>query len=108
MAPLPFTAKVGRVVRAIPRGSYLSYGEVALRAGKPGAARAVVQALHRLDDIPWWRVVRANGTLAPCVRGDQEQLLRCEGVTLRGDKLVAAARGRAFRPSTEARGRRAR
>jgi len=67
------------VVRRIPRGTTLSYGEVALRAGKPGGARAVVRALHQLIDIPWWRVARHDGTLAPSVAHDQAQLLSSEG-----------------------------
>jgi len=75
----PFLRAVRRVVRAIPRGTTFSYGEVALRAGKPGGARAVVAALHRLDDIPWWRVARHDGTLAPQVARQQGALLRQEG-----------------------------
>jgi methylated-DNA-protein-cysteine methyltransferase-like protein len=75
----PFLRAVRRIVRGIPRGITLPYGEVALRAGKPGAARAVVAALHRLDDIPWWRVARYDGTLAPQVARQQAQLLRAEG-----------------------------
>ena len=75
----PFLAAVRRVVRAIPRGRALSYGEVALRAGRPGGARAVVRALHALDDVPWWRVCRAGGSFAPPVADEQEQLLRQEG-----------------------------
>src|SRR6266705_2481746 len=63
----PFARAVRRIVRGIPRGRVLSYGEVALRAGRPGGARAVVRALHQLDDVPWWRVVRSDGTLAPLV-----------------------------------------
>lgn len=64
---------------AIPRGHTLSYGEVALRAGKPGGARAVVRALHALDDVPWWRVCRAGGSFAPQVAREQESMLRQEG-----------------------------
>ncbi len=75
----PFQRKVRRIVRGIPRGTTLSYGEVALRAGRPGGARAVVAALHRLDDVPWWRVARHDGTLAPPVAREQEQLLHAEG-----------------------------
>src|SRR5204863_3682228 len=74
-----FVQRVRRVVRAIPRGTTLSYGEVALRAGKPRAARAVVAALHRLADVPWWRVARHDGTLAPQVAHQQAVLLRQEG-----------------------------
>ncbi len=75
----PFQRAVRRVVRGIPRGTTLSYGEVALRAGKPGAPRAVVAALHRLTDVPWWRVARHDGTLAPQVAHEQAVLLRQEG-----------------------------
>ena len=75
----PFQRAVRRVVRGIPRGTTLSYGEVALRAGKPGAPRAVVAALHKLTDVPWWRVARHDGTLAPQVAHQQAVLLRQEG-----------------------------
>jgi len=67
------------VVRRIPRGTTLSYGEVALRAGKPRGARAVVAALHALDDVPWWRVARHDGTFAPAVATLQSTLLKQEG-----------------------------
>jgi alkylated DNA nucleotide flippase Atl1 len=79
----PFLRAVRGVVRSIPRGTTLSYGEVALRVGKPGGARAVVAALNRLDDIPWWRVARRDGTLAPLVAHEQARLLRAEGWKLR-------------------------
>jgi methylated-DNA-protein-cysteine methyltransferase related protein len=78
-----FARAVRRIVRGIPRGRVLSYGEVALRAGKPRGARAVVRALHQLDDVPWWRVVRSDGTLAPQVAREQAQLLAAEGLKAR-------------------------
>ncbi|HXN83113.1 MAG TPA: MGMT family protein [Myxococcales bacterium] len=75
----PFEVAVARVVQRIPRGTTLGYGEVALRAGKPRAARLAARALHRLEGIPWWRVARSDGTLAPLVAFEQAQLLRAEG-----------------------------
>jgi len=81
-----FARAVRLIVRGIPRGRVLSYGEVALRAGKPGGARAVVRALHQLDDVPWWRVVRKGGTLAPQVAPEQAQLLAAEGVKARAGR----------------------
>ncbi len=78
-AMTPVQRRVARVVRRIPPGTTISYGEVALRAGKPGAARAVVSALHALDRVPWWRVARHDGTLAPQVAPLQSVLLRQEG-----------------------------
>lgn len=72
------------MVKRIPRGTTLSYGEVALRAGKPGAARAVVSALRNLDGVPWWRVARHDGSLAPPVADLQSTLLRQEGWKSKG------------------------
>jgi methylated-DNA-protein-cysteine methyltransferase related protein len=74
-----FAKKVARIIKKIPRGTTMSYGEVALRAGKPRGARAVVAALRSIEDVPWWRVARADGTLAPQVASVQAQLLRQEG-----------------------------
>jgi alkylated DNA nucleotide flippase Atl1 len=73
-----FQKKVLREILRIPRGTTRSYGEIAIRAGKPGAPRAVVAAMRGLD-LPWWRVARKGGTFAPQVAFDQEQLLRQEG-----------------------------
>jgi methylated-DNA-protein-cysteine methyltransferase-like protein len=75
----PFLAAVRKAVRAIPRGQTRSYGTIAEIVGKPGAARAVVRALHALGDLPWWRVCRAGGKFAPQVAVEQESLLRQEG-----------------------------
>jgi methylated-DNA-[protein]-cysteine S-methyltransferase len=60
----PFVRRVYGVVRRIPRGKVLSYGEVAEAAGKPGAARAVGNAMARNPIclvIPCHRVVAAQG-----------------------------------------------
>ncbi len=48
LGPLtPFERAVCKVVRRIPRGRTMTYGEVARRAGRPGAARAVGRAMGR-------------------------------------------------------------
>jgi methylated-DNA-protein-cysteine methyltransferase-like protein len=82
-----FEKTVRRVVRAIPRGTTLSYGQVALFANKPGAARAVVRALHALDAIPWWRVIRSDGKMAPQIALQQARKLRAEGVKVEGRRV---------------------
>jgi methylated-DNA-protein-cysteine methyltransferase-like protein len=88
MALTAWLAAVRRAVRAIPRGDTASYARVALLAGKPGAARAVVRALHALDDVPWWRVIRSDGTLAPQIAARQAERLRAEGVRVEGRRVV--------------------
>lgn len=67
----------------------MSYREVAEAAGRPGAARAVGRVLAGTDaDVPWWRVVAADGSLrAPC-RADQARMLKREGVKLSAGRVV--------------------
>ena len=84
----PWLKAVDRAVRSIPKGQTASYARVALMSGKPGAARAVVQALHRLKDLPWWRVLRSDGSLAPQVAVEQARRLGRDGV-----KLVRSPKG---------------
>jgi methylated-DNA-protein-cysteine methyltransferase related protein len=83
-----FVALVAKVVKSIPKGTTASYSQVALMAQKPGAARAVVRALHAAKDIPWWRVVRSDGTLAIEVAVKQAKLLRAEGVKVLKNRIV--------------------
>ncbi len=60
----PFQRQVADLLRATRPGQTISYGEVALLAGKPGAARAVGQAVKAnpiLVLVPCHRVVAAQG-----------------------------------------------
>jgi methylated-DNA-protein-cysteine methyltransferase-like protein len=69
-------------VRAIPPGFVRTYGDVS-----PGAPRFAGTVLFLGDEpeLPWWRVVRADGSLAKGT--DQKLLLRGEGVPFRGDRV---------------------
>jgi methylated-DNA-protein-cysteine methyltransferase-like protein len=86
----PFEAAVVAVIQATEPGDLMSYGEVAAEAGYPGAARAVGGVLKRVDGLPWWRVVTAGGRLIPHGAERQAALLRAEGVTVAGDRVVVA------------------
>jgi len=88
-----FADRVAEVIRAIPKGQTLAYGQVALLAGRPGGARAVARALHAVRDVPWWRVTRADGTLAPQVEAEQARRLRREGVRFLGRKVARPDQG---------------
>lgn len=81
------TAVIERI-GALQPGEVATYGEIALEAGFPGAARAVGNVLARNDGLPWWRVVRADGSLLAAHRGEQERLLRREGVEVAGGRVV--------------------
>jgi methylated-DNA-protein-cysteine methyltransferase-like protein len=66
----------------------LSYGEVARRAGYPRAARAVGNILASHLGLPWWRVVRADGTMGAHSAGEQARRLKREGVEVRDNRVV--------------------
>jgi alkylated DNA nucleotide flippase Atl1 len=75
-------------VAAIPAGCVSTYGDV-----PPGAPRFAGTVLFVADepDLPWWRVVRADGSLAKGAR--QRRLLVAEGVPFRGERVdMRAAR----------------
>ena len=60
----PFQRRVAEALRGTRPGQTLSYGELALLAGRPGAARAVGQAVKAnpvLILVPCHRVVAARG-----------------------------------------------
>lgn len=66
-----FTQTVHDIVRSIPKGMTMTYGEVARRAGSPRAVRAVGSIMRANYDpsIPCHRVVRSDGTLGRYNRG---------------------------------------
>ena len=69
-------------VRAIPPGFVRTYGD--LSPGAPRFSGAVLSA-YRDPDVPWHRVVRADGSLANGRR--QRRLLEAEGVPFRGERV---------------------
>jgi methylated-DNA-protein-cysteine methyltransferase related protein len=72
--------RVRDIVRAIPPGQVRSYGDIAAEAGGT-SARAVGRILAEDGhDLPWHRVVRANGSFAPHIAVEQAARLRTEGV----------------------------
>src|SRR2546425_1450144 len=86
-----FVEAVRAVVRDVGRGQVVSYGEVARRAGYPGAARAVGNVLASSMGLPWWRVVRASGELAAHGGEEQARRLRREGISVRGGRCQLPA-----------------
>jgi methylated-DNA-protein-cysteine methyltransferase related protein len=75
-------ARVLAVVERIPPGRVLSYGDVAALASAP-TPRDVGQVLLRHgEEVPWWRVLRADGTPPAHLRERQLALLRAEGTPM--------------------------
>lgn len=88
------------MVRRIPRGRVLTYGQVARLLGTPRGARAVGWALRALPDraraVPWHRVVGAGGRISfregpgPEL---QRRRLRQEGVRFGAGRVDLARHG---------------
>ena len=75
-----FFRGVYALVRQVPRGRVITYGQVARALGAPRAARTVGWAMRACPpDVPWQRVVNARGeiSLRPTV-GYHEQRARLE------------------------------
>lgn len=92
--PNPFQDRVLEIIRAIPRGKVLSYGQVAMLAGAPRGARQVGRILYaRGHSVPWQRVINRYGGLSTYKVGsgaEQRALLQKEGVTFKGDVVDLA------------------
>ena len=72
-------------VHGIPRGHVETYGEI-----EPSAPRVVGRVLHDAgDDVPWHRVVRADGSLP--MGAEQRRRLVAEGVPMKGERVDMTA-----------------
>jgi len=84
---LSLSERIAEVIARIPAGRVATYGQVAMLAGSPRAARQVVRTLKMWSgkrSLPWCRVVNRQGriSLAPGAGGDEQRvLLDAEGVT---------------------------
>ncbi len=78
-----FRERVHTIVSSIPKGSVMTYKEVALKAGNPRASRAVGNILNKNFDpnIPCHRVIRSDGQIGGYNRGTSRKtaILKKEG-----------------------------
>lgn len=86
-----FARRVLAVVRRVPAGRVITYGDVAALAGRPGAARAVGNIMRSaaVPGLPYHRVIAAAGRLGGY--GGREALkaglLRAEGIVVVGRRV---------------------
>ena len=87
-----FKDEVISIVKSIPKGKVMSYGQIAACMGRPRAAREVGWALHAAGTskdidktIPWWRVLNKDGIIS--IKGNwvataeiQRALLEKDGI----------------------------
>lgn len=91
---------VWALVRRIPRGRVMTYGQIAVLLGSRLSPRAVGWAMHACPDgVPWQRVVNASGgcstdRLLEMAPGMQRVLLEAEGIEFRANGTLDLARYR--------------
>ena len=88
-----FKQKVIEMIRLVPSGKVVSYGQVAAYIGVPRAARQVGGTLRSLEgnvDLPWWRVINNQGKIT--IKGNwhndkniQKKLLESEDIIVSSD-----------------------
>lgn len=103
-----FKNAVIQIIRQVPFGKVASYGQIAVYAGMPRAARQVGWILNHSEgklDLPWWRIVNNEGRIS--IKGTQfntpllmKSMLENEGVEVSDDYTFDIETYR-FRPSRE-------
>ena len=84
-------ARIWDLVRQVPKGRVVTYGQVARIVGA-ATPRIVGFAMSGApDDVPWQRVINARGEVSPRGAGDGE---RAQRARLEAEGIVFDARGR--------------
>ena len=77
--PTEFQRAVVAAVAGLRPGELVTYGELAEELGRPGGGQAVANVLRAVPDLPWWRVLPAEGRLYRTHAPVQGPLLEAEG-----------------------------
>ncbi len=81
-----FTEVVIDIIKNIPKGMVMTYGQIATYASSPRSSRQVARILHSMSskyNLPWYRVINSKGQIAfnnEEFRDEQIKLLENEGV----------------------------
>ena len=100
MLPTPFAEAVLDLIERIPSGRVMTYGDIAEYLGT-GGPRTVGTVLSRFGGgVPWWRVIRADGSLLPGYEQKALAHYRAEGTPMNrtGDR-VDMGKARWFGPA---------
>ena len=87
-----FTEDVLEIIKMIPRGKVMTYGQIAALANSPRGARQVSRILHSMSakhNLPWHRVINSKGTIS--LTGEpgfiQSEMLVREGIDVIDKKI---------------------
>jgi alkylated DNA nucleotide flippase Atl1 len=78
---------IAAVVQLVPAGCVVSYGDVAELLGTGARVVGRIMATHDEPDLPWWRVVRADGGMADHIVDRAIPHWREEGISFSGSRV---------------------
>ena len=89
-----FTERAIEIIKNIPKGKVMTYGQIATLSGNPRGARQVVRILHSMSEkynLPWHRVINSKGEIG--LREDegfnlQKIFLQSEGIEFIDDRFI--------------------
>jgi methylated-DNA-protein-cysteine methyltransferase-like protein len=79
--------RVREIIESVAAGTVATYGDIAALAGAPSPRMVGAILAEDGHDLPWHRILRANGTPAPHLVHDQLERLRAEGVLADGQRI---------------------
>lgn len=87
-----FTIQVLDIIKSIPYGKVMTYGQIASIAGNPRGARQVSRILHSMSgthQLPWHRVINSKGGISLTGEGGfiQSQMLINEGIDVKNRQV---------------------
>ena len=80
-----FAERVLQLVEQIPAGKVLSYGAIAAILAEGGPRQVGHVLAMDGGGVPWWRVVRADGSLPPSHQGRALERYADEGTPMRAE-----------------------
>ncbi|HLO12485.1 MAG TPA: MGMT family protein [Pseudoneobacillus sp.] len=101
-----FTERAVKVIKNIPEGKVMTYGQIAKCAGSPRGARQVVRILHSMSKkyhLPWHRVINSKGEIAlqdDESYNEQKLSLQYEGVEIINNRFINLEKYQ-YKPETE-------
>ncbi|MGN2272663.1 MGMT family protein [Priestia megaterium] len=90
---MSFTERAVALIKQIPSGKVMTYGQIAGLAGSPRGARQVVRVLHSMSkkhNLPWHRVINSKGEIG----FKDEEMHLVQTLSLEAEGIIVSSEGR--------------
>ncbi|WP_374149005.1 MGMT family protein [Priestia megaterium] len=90
---MSFTERAVALIKQIPSGKVMTYGQIARLAGSPRGARQVVRVLHSMSKkykLPWHRVINSKGEIG----FKDEEMHLVQKHSLEGEGIIVSSDGK--------------